>query len=374
MELFTRDHRERVEGAFVRDHFIAFNMEDRPIRRVMEEVSPSGTKVYSLSELDGSGWAFFCESSVCFVLEEESELGGLNEAFVEGELSARSARHLEIIQGQTLEVIQECLRRISEVVGQSPLPIGINYVFGFTCIHRQSRIDDREKSLLKIISEPSILDVDDMISSHEYNRLPAVFPDPKHRLFSRIKDIDPSSLTTTYITWASIVSYSMDDKAYERTKHLLICLEVRLQATWNRCFSFSEYADLVFDGKTEVPRFDQMYWQFVRALDDAKSAISSTFSSRADIFFREMVKTSKLQGEIDRLQIKMNLVEKFQETQMARRNAIYQKTIEGLLFIAAIASVMQVVFPLPLPVDWRFGWATTAVIFVLGLLAILRIK
>jgi hypothetical protein len=44
-------------------------------------------------------------------------------------------------------------------------PIRPNYVFGFCCLRRDARLTEDCKSILKVMSEPSIVDVDDMLSS-----------------------------------------------------------------------------------------------------------------------------------------------------------------------------------------------------------------
>jgi hypothetical protein len=57
--------------------------------------------------------------------------------------------------------------------------------------------------------------------------------------------------------------------------------------------------------------------------------------------------TSNLDGEISRLNTKLHLVRDYIETVRQKRSLLYQKTVEMLLFVAAVASVMQVLLPVP---------------------------
>ena len=45
---------------------------------------------------------------------------------------------------------------------------------------------------------------------------------------------------------------------------------------------------------------------------------------------------------------KLELLEKYVMQRNQRQNRIYQKSIEFLLFVTALAALMQVLFPLPL--------------------------
>lgn len=374
LELFTRENRELVCARLLRENQIVYRLKDRALRETMSEISPPDTKLFSLVEYGEASWAVFCETSLCLIIEDCSTEEALNENFVTDEIKNRAQRHTDFIAMPEGHFLKPFFDLIVDETKDSQFPVSASYVFGSFCLMEKKRIDDQKKSLIKILSEPSILDADDMMSSMEYEDVDFEFPSPDHRLFQTIRDIDPSSKSTTYITWAAIASYSMDDQTYNRTRNLLIALEARLQSTWNRCFAFSDFADQVFDRKTDVEGFEELYWQFVRVLDDAKSVISSTFSSRAGIFFSEMVRTSNLKGEISRLQTKLDLVQKFIEREQRKKNMIYQKTIEVLLFIAAIASVIQVLLPVPLIENQVAAWGALILLFVIGLLAIFRLK
>jgi hypothetical protein len=135
------------------------------------------------------------------------------------------------------------------------------------------------------MSEPSIVDVDDMLSSTLNAPLSTGFRSATIVSSAVLLDVDPSTKSTTYVTWASIVSYTMDQGSFERTLHLLIALQVRLQSTWNRCYAFRVLSDAVLSGSHKNTDIEILFWQFARVLDDARSVLSSTFleSRRSDL-------------------------------------------------------------------------------------------
>jgi len=188
-----------------------------------------------------------------------------------------------------------------------------------------------------------------------------------------LSDVDISSHATTYITWATIVSSSEDSYWADRTKSLLSALECRLQIVWNRCYSVSKFIDDVFDRKNKPRDIEELYWSFAKTLDDARSVLSSTYSSRADRLFSKMISTSKLRGEIERLEQKVNLLEKYIEQHNLKRNRKYQKTIELLLFITALASLAQIFFPLPMSFLPTYGeYIFMSSVAIIGALAIYK--
>jgi hypothetical protein len=283
----------------------------------------------------------------------------------------RATEHAEII-AQKNALIQPVMDCLNARFSNGRYPIRPNYVFGFCCLCRDARLSEDCKSILKVMSEPSIVDVDDMLSSTRRALVAADLPPSDHRVFGRVVDVDPSTKSTTYVTWASIVSYTMDQGSFERTLHLLIALQVRLQSTWNRCYSFRLLSDDVLSGSHKNTDIEALFWQFARVLDDARSVLSSTFSSRADQIFRAMVRTSNLDGEISRLNTKLHLVRDYIETVRQKRSLLYQKTVEMLLFVAAVASVMQVLLPVPVIESASLSYTILICLVLVGVFAILK--
>jgi hypothetical protein len=375
IELYTEANRDAARAALLEGRLIYKSMADRGLRDLVYEISPIGTEFYSMqdkTDADATVDVVFCETSLCLVIVHTlAEVSALDFRLLDLVLSRRAAEHSEIITQQN-ELVGPVLQRLNAIFADGQYPIRPNYVFGFCCLRRDARLTDACKSLLKTMAEPSIIDVDDMLSSPERGITETDIPVSDHRIFQRVLDVDPSTKSTTYVTWASIVSYSIEQAAFERTLNLLIALQVRLQSTWNRCYAFRVFSDAVLTGSHKDTDIEILFWQFARVLDDARSVLSSTFSSRADQIFRAMVATSNLDGEISRLSTKLHLVRDYMESVRLKRSMLYQKTVEMLLFVAAAASVMQVLLPVPVIESAVISYTILITLVVVGVFAILK--
>ena len=149
-------------------------------------------------------------------------------------------------------------------------------------------------------------------------------------------------------------------------------LEAGLQLVWNRCYTTSNFSDDIFNSKSKISDINKFYWSFVNSLDDAKSVLSSTLSSRASAVFDELIKTSRVAGEIDRLKDKVDLLEKYLHQQREKTSLKYQRTIEALLFVTALSQVVPLFFQMPVFTDQLVGEIIIGLLFLLGLVAILR--
>jgi hypothetical protein len=375
IELYSEANREAARSALFQERLIHKSMTDSELRDLVHEISPTGTEFYSV-RIDGHRRAtvdiVFCETTLCLVVVHDLGEGhALDFDLLDHVLTRRATEHAEII-AQKNALIQPVMDCLNARFSNGRYPIRPNYVFGFCCLCRDARLSEDCKSILKVMSEPSIVDVDDMLSSTRRALVAADLPPSDHRVFGRVVDVDPSTKSTTYVTWASIVSYTMDQGSFERTLHLLIALQVRLQSTWNRCYSFRLLSDDVLSGSHKNTDIEALFWQFARVLDDARSVLSSTFSSRADQIFRAMVRTSNLDGEISRLNTKLHLVRDYIETVRQKRSLLYQKTVEMLLFVAAVASVMQVLLPVPVIESASLSYTILICLVLVGVFAILK--
>ena len=348
IEFFTKTRANLVEN-FLLEKKQIYEAKNEEVANTFLEIAGSGSKFYSVSSLVGPGiYVAFHESSACIYIEKTIEEWVLNGESVTKELAERNLYHKEIIANSERSPANGIMKEILSIVhGSEYGDSRINYVFSFYIVERAVK-HEGESSNLKILAEPSLIDLDDMISTQCDDSMDFVNTDGiKTDYVNSLSDIDISSNAETYITWATIVSI-VDGHQVNRTKSLLAALECRLQIVWNRCYSVSEFIDKVFEC-TDKPRdIEELYWGFAKTLDDAKSVLSSTYSSRADRLFSEMILTSKISGEIDRLEQKINLLEKYIEKNNQKLNKKYQKTIELLLFITALASLAQVFFPMPM--------------------------
>lgn len=371
IELFTTT-RAQIAEKYLLDQNYLYDT-DTDFSSIFKEISGSASRFYSVSSLVGDDmYIAIHESSICLCLERSIENWILDIESIEKELITRNAYHKEIILNSENSPSKWLVDNLRLILPESEYgQININYAFSFYVVNGLNK-DQQKSETLKILAEPSMIDLDDMIST-ECNQDVKISKDIDYKPLRALSDVDISSHATTYITWATIVSSSEDSYWANKTKSLLSALECRLQIVWNRCYSVSKFIDDVFDRRDKPKDIEELYWSFAKTLDDARSVLSSTYSSRADILFSEMISTSKISGEIDRLTQKINLLEKYIEQHNQKRNKKYQKTIELLLFITALASLAQLFFPLPMSFLPTYGeYIFIGVIALIGTLAIYK--
>jgi len=222
-----------------------------------------------------------------------------------------------------------------------------------------------------MLAEPSIIGIDDMQPCTNARRINLTV-ETKESFLDLVTDRDISSKAEMYITWATLVSVIESTNLVIETRDMLISLEARLQLVWNRCFATSNFSDDIFNNKSKILDINKFYWSFVSSLDDAKSVLSSTLSSRASIVFDELIRTSKVASEIDRLKDKIFLLEKYLHQQREKTSLKYQRTIEALLFVTALSQIVPIFFQTPIFTDQLIGYSVIGLLFLLGLFAILR--
>lgn len=367
IELFTNARLDVVKKAFIDANYFCHCQES--VVDIFKELSGEKSAFYKLSPAFGkSMYVAIHESSFCIYIKGEKQSFSPNMQTLQDELLQRNILHEKIITNSTCSPLYGILKEINANLKKSIYgKVKINYVFSFYVLQNAKQYTDSK--IIKILAEPSMVDIDDMLSTKAVKKTLSSC-DIKENYISSIQDVDISAHSITYITWATIVAQVDNDNSAD-TVSLLVALEARLQTVWNRCFAVSEFIDNVFDNAKKPSDIDELYWSFAKTLDDAKSVLSSTFSSRADKLFDEMVRTSKLEGEIDRLEQKLFLLDKYIDKQNQKISKKYQKTIELLLFITAIASLAQIFFPLPM--SFLPNWAEYIVIGVLICIGIVAI-
>jgi len=322
IELFTNKRAELVEKSLIEAQFIC----ETELRagQIFCELSGLKSKFYKLSSIFSEYICIaFYESSICVILEQKYDDFNLDIKSISSELSKRNLFHKNIISNHKDSPLYKFLSDLNNLIPESMYGLAkINYVFSFYVLESEDPYSD--KVLLKVLAEPSLVDMDDMLSTSCESCTNLVY-EVKQEHIDSIFDVDMSVHSLTYITWATIVS-STKPSEYIKTSSLLVALETRLQIIWNRCFSISEFTDMIFDNKEKPRDIDDLYWSFVKTLDDAKSVLSSTLSSRADKLFSKMIHTSKIAGEIDRLAQKVELLEKHIDKYNQKVNKKYQKT------------------------------------------------
>ena len=348
IELFTQKCASLVKNHLLKEKYI-HEVEGEETVNIFSEITANESELYSVSpHIDPGIYLVFYESSACFYIEKAIEGWVLSRESVVKELRARNSYHKEIRRNSEKLTISKIIKEIFSVTSGCEYGVSrINYVFSFYVVEGKVK-GERDILNLKILAEPSLIDLDDMKSTHPNDSIGCVDTEKINTSYiNSLPDVDISSNAKTYITWATVVSV-VDKRHFNKTKSLLVALECQLQTIWNRCYSVSRFIDKIFESTNKPRDVEDLYWNFVKTLDVAKSVLSSTYSSRADKLFSEMILTSKIEGEIDRLGQKIDLLEKYIDKNNQKLSKKYQKTIELLLFITALASLAQVFFPLPM--------------------------
>ncbi len=309
-------------------------------------------------------------SSICLSIQYEVEFEKIEEIDLINELKKRNRYHKSIINGKAESPLSFLKKPLTDISSNKSIykPI-INYVFSFYVFERS---EDFSENKIKLLLEPSMVGLDDMLSSnHNIDGFDLSSLD-----FSKLKlkDIDLFCYSNTYISWVTLVTL-VEEKYFANTLNLLIALETRLQLIWNKCYSTGLYIDKIIEDKIQIRNIDELYWNSAKILVEAKSIVSSTLSSRGNAFFEEMIKTSNLEGEIFRLEKKINLLDKYVSKINNRVNLRYQKSIEILLLITALASLIQLLLPIPIfSLSKIFSYILILLVTILGVFFILKRK
>lgn len=376
IEFYTSERMQNMEHELVNNGVLI--LEKNEMAEVFSELTSGKGRFYRVTLDAGCELKFAVhESSACVYMLNVHKDWIADRQSVVDILRLRKQHHEEILISSNGNPVSNLISEITRLTKdrysdiQWTLPKA-NYVFSFFIVEKPAGTLLPQEDILTMV-EPSLVDADDMLSS-DPNLTVDITKNIKKEYADKLIDVDIANTTETYISWATIVS-AVEPKWFSKTKNLISALECRLQIVWNRCYSISEYIDGVFDQKIIPKDISKLYWNFVRSLDDAKSVLTATYSSRADALFTEMVKTSKITNEIDRMEKKITLLEKYIEQQNASRSRKYQKAIEILLFVTAIASLMQVLLPVPLSIfSVPVKYAIIILLFAVGAFAIIKNK
>lgn len=274
---------------------------------------------------------------------------------VHGALQARKETNQRLIERRVEGLLCELLTTLNENRQRGLGEVWPTYAFTFFVLAGDGPLESAQRDALKVLAEPSLINFDDTSEGTLEGALARV----ERPVLDRICDVDMSVASEVYVTWSTIAAYTDRTLAVsDDTQELLSCLELRLQALWNNCYSVSALAEDVFDGRRWRRNIEDIYIGFARSLDDARSVLTSTLSGRAADIFEEMARTSKIEAEIRKLENKLVLLEKY--VQRARRNRaeIYNRFTELFLFIVAATTILDALvgFPLfDLPRVWEMA-------------------
>lgn len=368
IDFFTRERRHKTEIAWEAMYLYPSSAEDFPTFFQIADDTPT---VYKFPREWPEGAVFFDGSGGCIVIAENSYDWILSEQSIINELALRANKHNDLIDIKQ-DWLHYLLKSAKSAIGKDDFPEPtINYVFGFYLLESLDGLNPEEQKLIKVLAEPSIVGIDDT-KPCAVSKVCNLAVKTKETFLTQIADCEISADAELYITWATLVSVVASPNLVDDTKDMLISLEVRLQLVWNRCYSMSNFSDDIFTNKLKISDISKFYWSFVTSLDDAKSVLTSTLSSRASAIFDGLLKTSKVAGEIERLRDKVDLLEKYLFQQREKASLKYQRTIESLLFITALSQVVPLFFQAPVFDNHLVGGIAIGMTFLLGLIAILR--
>lgn len=369
VEFFTRDRRQKAESAWKTLHLIPSTDGEFP---TFFQIADDAPAIYGLPTGWPKGFVFFDGTGGCLVIIDSTDDWIISEQTIIDELANRANKHNDLIAVDKQIWLDLLIKTAQLAIGHDDFPEPtINYVFGFYLLESVEKLTPDARRLIKILAEPSIVGIDDMRPCTAAKRTSLTVA-TKGDVLDQVADRDISANAELYVTWATLVSVVESPSLINDTRDMLVSLEARLQLVWNRCYTISNFSDDIFNSKSKIYDINKFYWSFVTSLDDAKSVLSCTLSSRASAVFDELIKTSRVAGEIDRLKDKVDLLEKYLHQQREKISLKYQRTIEALLFVTALSQVAPLFFQMPVFTDQLVGEIIIGLLFLLGLVAILR--
>lgn len=248
--------------------------------------------------------------------------------------------------------------------------LAINYAFTFYSIYDENFTEVSEQHL-KVLAEPSIINMDDMLSSMDttvvYNSKTKI----NKEILKTIKDVDIYSAQKTFITWASIVSMTKSKDVFVKNHITLTLIELLVQRIWNLCYSQNiRLNDCITNIKKRSKDTDKIIVETYRILIESKNCISATYSSRLSGIYSAIVESSQLSNNVGDLEQKLNYLIVFTNNINQRKNRYLQQSSEILLFLIAIAQVVPLFFNLPIVTHNMISVGTVVGVCVLGILLI----
>lgn len=246
----------------------------------------------------------------------------------------------------------------------------INYAFTFYSVCDEHFTLSNEQHL-KVLSEPSVINMDDMLSSLNTNNLYDSKTKINKEILKTIKDVDLYSEQKTFVTWASIVSLSKSREIFVRNHITLTLIEIHIQRIWNLCYSQNnELNDCITNINDRTKNVNTTIIETYRILIESKNCISATYSSRLSGIYNSIVESSQLSKQVDDLEQKLNYLIVFTNNINQNKNRSLQESSEILLFLIAIAQVIPIFFNLPIVTHYLISLGTVVCVCVLGIILI----
>ncbi len=245
--------------------------------------------------------------------------------------------------------------------------VAINYAFTFYSVYDYAYNSANEQHL-KVLVEPSIINMDDMLSSADTYVEYTAKTEVNKKLLDSIQNIDMSNEQETYITWASIVSLSRNREMCIRNHIMLTQIEILIQRIWNMCYTKNnELNDLITNIKSQTIDIHTVIVDTYQILIESKNCISATYSSRISNLYKAIVESSQLKNNTQDLEQKLNYLIVFANSINQNKNRRIQESSEIMLFMIAIAQVVPLFFDLPLLSHYWLSSTIVLLICVIGI-------
>ena len=278
-------------------------------------------------------------TSLCFLLHRSVEMAPCDE------LRARRQTVKDILRKRR-NLHQALLGTgaygFAAIVNDSSLPLRKmpSYVFSFFVFEELTE-DEREawSRDFRILADPAVVANEPEAAEDDVLVLDGD-EDVAQGMALSLPDIDRHPDSIAYATWSTIVAACWGERRHmERTKAMILGLELKLQAAWNKCHELSDRIERgIDDGWKEDP--EHVLVGFTRALESIRGVVSATISHRDQLCFDKLRETSRIDEQIDTLDRRLELVQRYVERRRSKRQESHQRR---LTFVLGLVAIMEFV-------------------------------
>ena len=335
--------------------------------RAIPDINANFLRFYHIPSPKTDIQCAFCETTLTIILTWRNNYNDYYE-LVNHSLSKRKKLVKRVLSFNPKD--EQLIPLLNVIKNYKNEGVGINYAFTFYSIFDKSFTQSCEQHI-KVLAEPSLINMDDMLSSLDINTTYSNKSKVNKELLKSIKDIDLCSDQKTYVTWASIVSLSKDRQMFIRNHITLTLIEILIQRIWNLCYTQNkELNDCITNIKTYSTDINQTIIDTYQILIESKNCISATYSSRISGLYKAIIESCQLLNNVNDLEQKLNYLIVFSNSITQNKNKSIQESSEILLFLIAIAQVVPIFFNLPIITHYMISIGTVFSICILGVILI----
>lgn len=313
--------------------------------KTIPDINIMALEFYHIPSADTDIQCVFSESTLTIVLTWENTYSDYYD-LVNNSLTKRKELVKRVVEynpeDERLSLFMKILERYRED------GLSVNYAFTFYSVYDENFTQANEQHL-KVLAEPSVVNMDDMLSSLDTNNLYSSKTKINKEILKTIKDVDLFSEQKTFVTWASIVSLSKSKEVFIKNHITLTLIEVLIQRIWNLCYTQNNDLNHYITNINKCSKdINNTIIETYRILIESKNCISATYSSRLSGIYSAIVESSQLAKNIEDLEQKLNYLIVFTNNLNQSKNRYLQQSSEILLFLIAIAQVVPLFFNLPI--------------------------